>query len=82
MCNAILFKILYSVANYISINKYWINLSSHSSLARCLSENSCSQNTTLNIVLLFLTQLTKNFAILILKSYAEASWSWGLVFTL
>ena len=24
-------------ANYISINKYWINLSSHSSLARCLT---------------------------------------------
>ena len=27
----------YSVANYISINKYWINLSSHSSLARYLT---------------------------------------------
>ena len=31
-------------ANYISINKYWINFSSHSSVSSYLSEISCSQN--------------------------------------
>ena len=46
--NSILTTILSSVAFWSSISKYWINLSSHSSLAKMsyISEISCSQNTT------------------------------------
>ena len=55
----------YSVAFFVSINKYWINLSSHSSLAKRsylsdFSEISCSQNTTqrFRVTCLFTSQYT------------------------